>query len=190
MRPPYRKHRGSCDRSCPRGTQLFSLDSFTACRTTNPWRRKVGGTTLAMEGLALTGAQTDPGRGLISTDRSRNGRLIRLCALRLRAGEPVILMGPTGAPTETSGGDQSLSARRRRFGQRGAGFHWNRAARSHGSKVVLFRWIQDALRDRYKVEEIEARRGYDHMDAATMPLGFAPRRPQDQALLSAISLKR
>ena len=53
-----------------------------------------------MEGLALTGASVDHEKGLLSTIVLEMGGSSDLCAL-LKPGEPVILMGPTGTPTET-----------------------------------------------------------------------------------------
>ena len=54
---------------------------------------------LAMEGLALTGAWVDAEKGLLGTIVLEMGGSSRLCAA-LEPGEPIILMGPTGQPTE------------------------------------------------------------------------------------------
>jgi NADPH-dependent glutamate synthase beta subunit-like oxidoreductase/NAD(P)H-flavin reductase len=54
---------------------------------------------LAMEGLALTGAWVDVESGLLGTIVLEMGGSSRLCAA-LRPGEPIVLMGPTGQPTE------------------------------------------------------------------------------------------
>ncbi len=54
---------------------------------------------LAMEGLALTGAWVDAERGLLGTIVLEMGGSSRLCAA-LQPGEPIVLMGPTGQPTE------------------------------------------------------------------------------------------
>jgi NADPH-dependent glutamate synthase beta subunit-like oxidoreductase/NAD(P)H-flavin reductase len=54
---------------------------------------------LAMEGLALTGAWVDVEKGLLGTIVLEMGGSSRLCAA-LVPGEPIILMGPTGTPTE------------------------------------------------------------------------------------------
>jgi NADPH-dependent glutamate synthase beta subunit-like oxidoreductase/NAD(P)H-flavin reductase len=59
----------------------------------------VEGIRLTMEGLALTGAWTDAERGLISLIVLEMGGSSRLCGL-LEPGEEVVLMGPTGTPTE------------------------------------------------------------------------------------------
>ena len=47
----------------------------------------------------MTGAWTDPERGLVSVIVLEMGGSSDLCAL-LKPGEPVVLMGPTGTPTE------------------------------------------------------------------------------------------
>ncbi|HEY1693715.1 MAG TPA: FAD-dependent oxidoreductase [Polyangiaceae bacterium] len=54
---------------------------------------------LAMEGLALTGAWVDVEKGLLGTIVLEMGGSSRLCAA-LEPNEPIILMGPTGQPTE------------------------------------------------------------------------------------------
>jgi NADPH-dependent glutamate synthase beta subunit-like oxidoreductase/NAD(P)H-flavin reductase len=54
---------------------------------------------LAMEGLALTGAWVDVDKGLLGTIVLEMGGSSRLCAALL-PGEPIVLMGPTGQPTE------------------------------------------------------------------------------------------
>ena len=73
--------------------QFFRLQNFESHAL------QVDGTTLQMEGIALTGAWTDPERGLLSLIILEMGGSSRLCAY-LRPNEPVVVMGPTGAPTE------------------------------------------------------------------------------------------
>ena len=65
---------------------------------------EVEGTRLMMEGLALTGAWVDKERGLLSLIVLEMGASSRLCAL-LRPGQQVVVMGPTGAPTEIPAGE-------------------------------------------------------------------------------------
>ena len=105
-----------------------------------------------------------------------------LCAL-LQPGEPVILMGPTGTPTETPAGETVLLV--------GGGlgnavlFSIGAALRARGLAGALFRRLQDASQDRYKIDEIE--RAADSVvwccDEAP---GFAPGRPQDRAFVGNI----
>ena len=73
--------------------------SSTGCRTSSRSRRRTHGTRLAMEGLALTGAWVDRERGLVSSIVLEMGGSSDLCDA-LAPGEPVVLMGPTGTPTE------------------------------------------------------------------------------------------
>ena len=74
-----------------------------------------------------------------------------LCAL-LKPGEPVILMGPTGTPTETPA--------QRNGAARGGGlgnavlFSIGQKLREQGSRVLYFAGYKKII-DRYKVEEIE-----------------------------------
>jgi len=69
----------------------------------------VEGIRLTMEGLALTGAWTDPARGLISLIVLEMGGSSRLCAI-LEPGEEIVLMGPTGTATEIPEGQTVLLA--------------------------------------------------------------------------------
>ncbi|HEY4997499.1 MAG TPA: FAD-dependent oxidoreductase, partial [Usitatibacter sp.] len=78
--------------------QFYRLQNFELLAA------KPEGTRLAMEGLALTGAWVDKEKGLISTIVLEMGGSSDLCAL-LKPGEPVVLMGPTGTPTETPPGE-------------------------------------------------------------------------------------
>ena len=52
-----------------------------------------------MEGLALTGAWVDEEKGLLSMIVLEMGTSSRLCQF-LKEGEEVVVMGPTGTPTE------------------------------------------------------------------------------------------
>ena len=105
-----------------------------------------------MEGLALTGASVDRERGLLSTIVLEMGGSSDLCAL-LKPGEPVVLMGPTGTPTETPANETALLA--------GGGlgnavlFSIGQTLRANGSRVVYFAGYKKLI-DRYKIEEIEA----------------------------------
>jgi NADPH-dependent glutamate synthase beta subunit-like oxidoreductase/NAD(P)H-flavin reductase len=109
------------------------------------------GTRLTMEGLALTGAWVDRELGLISTIVLEMGGSSDLCD-RLRPGEPIVLMGPTGAPTEIAANETVVLA--------GGGlgnavlFSIGRAFREAGSKVLYFAGYRKPG-DRYKVAEIE-----------------------------------
>ncbi len=109
-------------------------------------------TRLQMEGLALTGAWVDAQQGLVSTIVLEMGGSSDLCAL-LKPGEPVVLMGPTGAPTHIAANETVILA--------GGGlgnavlFSIGQAFRAAGSKVLYFAGYKKAI-DRYKIADIEA----------------------------------
>ena len=109
-------------------------------------------TRLQMEGLAVTGAWVDAEHGLVSTIVLEMGGSSKLCAL-LQPGEPVVLMGPTGAPTHIAPSETVILA--------GGGlgnavlFSIGQAFRAAGSKVLYFAGYKKAI-DRYKVADIEA----------------------------------
>jgi NAD(P)H-flavin reductase len=142
---------------------------------------RVPGTTLAMEGLALTGAWVDRDKGLLSVIALEMGGSADLLAY-LKPGEPVILMGPTGTPTEIPHGETVVLA--------GGGlgnavlFSIGRAVRAAGSKVVYFAGYRRAA-DRYRVDDIEAAADVVVWCCDEAP-GFAPRRPQDRAFVGNI----
>ena len=81
----------------PLAAQRFRPGQFYRLQNYEGPAEVVDGIRLTMEGLALTGAWTDPARGLISLIVLEMGGSSRLCAL-LEPGEDVVLMGPTGTP--------------------------------------------------------------------------------------------
>jgi NADPH-dependent glutamate synthase beta subunit-like oxidoreductase/NAD(P)H-flavin reductase len=138
-------------------------------------------TLLAMEGLAMTGAWTDPAAGLVSVIALEMGGSSDLCAT-LKPGEPVVLMGPTGTPTEIHANTTVALV--------GGGlgnavlFSIGAALRAAGTKVVYFAGYK-ALRDRYKVEEIERAADVIVWCCDEAP-GFAATRPQDRSFVGNI----
>jgi NADPH-dependent glutamate synthase beta subunit-like oxidoreductase/NAD(P)H-flavin reductase len=138
-------------------------------------------TLLAMEGLAMTGAWTNAAAGLVSVIALEMGGSSDLCAT-LKPGEPVVLMGPTGTPTEIHGGTTVALV--------GGGlgnavlFSIGAATRAAGSKVIYFAGYK-ALRDRYKVEEIERAADVIVWCCDEAP-GFMPTRPQDRGFVGNI----
>jgi NADPH-dependent glutamate synthase beta subunit-like oxidoreductase/NAD(P)H-flavin reductase len=165
----------------PQAARNFLPGEFYRLQNYETLAPRIDGTTLAMEGLALTGAWVDKGEGLVSTIVLEMGGSSDLCAL-LKPGEPVILMGPTGAPTETPGGETVLLA--------GGGlgnavlFSIGRALKAAGSRVLYFAGYK-RLQDRYKVAEIEAAADVVVWACDEAP-GFAPTRPQDRAVVANI----
>src|SRR5205807_6117616 len=117
----------------PMAARAFAPGQFYRLQNYETLSRDADGTRLAKEGLALTGASVDRERGLLSTVVLEMGGSSDLCAL-LKPGEPVILMGPTGTPTETPAGETVLLV--------GGGlgnavlFSIGQALRAKGSRVV------------------------------------------------------
>ncbi len=160
--------------------QFYRLQNFEtrALRLVEPG---IGETVLSMEGLAMTGAWTDPQAGLVSVIVLEMGGSSDLCAA-LPVGEPVVLMGPTGMATEIHahttvaliGGGLGNAVL----------FSIGAATRAAGSRVVYFAGYK-ALRDRYKVDEIERAADVIVWCCDEAP-GFAPTRPQDRTFVGNI----
>ncbi|HZX83951.1 MAG TPA: FAD-dependent oxidoreductase, partial [Reyranella sp.] len=155
--------------------QFYRLQNFEARS------KKVDGTLLTMEGLALTGAWVDKDKGLLSLITLEMGGSSDLCTL-LEPGEPVIVMGPTGTPTEIEPGETVVLA--------GGGlgnavlFSIGQAFRKAGSKVLYFAGYKKPA-DRYKVEEIEAAADVVVWACDEQP-GFPVDRPQDKSVVDNI----
>jgi NADPH-dependent glutamate synthase beta subunit-like oxidoreductase/NAD(P)H-flavin reductase len=144
---------------------------------------ELGDTVLGMEGLAMTGAWTDPARGLVSVVALEMGGSSDLCAL-LRPGEPVVLMGPTGSPTEIHA-ESTVALVGGGLGN-AVLFSIGAALRAAGSRVVYFAGYK-AMRDRYKVAEIERAADVIVWCCDEAP-GFtpSPARPQDRSFVGNI----
>src|SRR6201999_2657354 len=99
-----------------------------------------------------------------------------------KKGEPVILMGPTGTPSETPAQETVLLA--------GGGlgnavlFSIGQKLREEGSRVVYFAGYKKII-DRYKVEEIEKAADVVIWCCDEAP-GFTPDRVQDGAFVGNI----
>jgi len=151
--------------------QFYRLQNFETSSAT------VAGTTLALEGIALTGAWTDPAKGLLSMIVLEMGATSRMCAL-LQPGEKVIVMGPTGAPTEIPERETVILA--------GGGlgnavlFSIGRALRQKGNKVVYFAAFKKG-EDLYKREEMESAADVVIWSTdAGEAIATNPARPQDR----------
>jgi NADPH-dependent glutamate synthase beta subunit-like oxidoreductase/NAD(P)H-flavin reductase len=165
----------------PLAARKFLPGQFYRLQNFETLAKVIDGTRMQMEGLALTGASTDPEKGYLSTIVLEMGASSRLCAA-LEPGEPVVLMGPTGTPTEIPKNETVLLA--------GGGlgnavlFSIGRALRRNGCKVIYFAGYKHPG-DIYKMEEIEA--SADQIvwatDVAPAP---APRRPQDRSFVGNI----
>ncbi|MFN7925352.1 MAG: FAD-dependent oxidoreductase [Bryobacteraceae bacterium] len=155
--------------------QFFRLQNF---ETLAP---QAAATRMAMEGLALTGASVDREKGLVSVIVLEMGGSSDLCTL-LKPGEPVILMGPTGTPTETPRQETVLLV--------GGGlgnavlFSIGQKLREVGSRVIYFAGYKK-IADRYKVDEIEKAADLIVWCCDEAP-GFTPSRPKDKAIVANI----
>ena len=165
----------------PAAARSFEPGQFYRLQNYEAHSQKIEGTLLTMEGLALTGAWVDKDKGLLSMIALEMGGSSDLCA-QLKPGEPVIVMGPTGAPTEIEPGETVVLV--------GGGlgnavlFSIGQAFRKAGSKVLYFAGYKKVI-DRYKVEEIEAAADVVVWCCDEAP-GFAAGRPQDKSLVGNI----
>ena len=153
--------------------QFYRLQNFEvlAAQATNSGKHEI---PIIMEGIALTGAWVDREKGLLSLIALEMGVSSRLLAY-LKPGEPVVVMGPTGAPTEIPHGEIVLLA--------GGGlgnavlFSIAKALRENGNKVIYFAGYKKG-EDLYKREEIEV--ATDQVIWSTdAGVEIAPGRPQD-----------
>ncbi|MBK9607991.1 MAG: FAD-dependent oxidoreductase [Betaproteobacteria bacterium] len=165
----------------PAAARRFQPGQFYRLQNYEALTPRRNGTRLTMEGLALTGAWVDRDAGLVSTIVLEMGGSSDLCAM-LKPGEPVVLMGPTGSPTEIEPGETVVLA--------GGGlgnavlFSIGQAFRRAGSKVLYFAGYKKLI-DRYKVADIEAAADIVVWCCDEAP-GFAPTRPQDRAFTGNI----
>ncbi len=123
--------------------QFFKLQNFAHNNT---------GRKLLMEPLALTGAWVDADKGLVSLIALEMGGSSDLCA-HLQPCEPVVLMGPTGMPTEIPSDETVMLV--------GGGlgnavlFSIGKALKNNNNRVIYFAGYR-RNRDRFKTQDIEA----------------------------------
>jgi len=165
----------------PAAARRFRPGQFYRLQNYEANAARADSTRLAMEGLALTGAWVDRARGLISTIVLEMGGSSDVCVL-LKPGEPVVLMGPTGTPTEIPSGETVVLA--------GGGLgnavllSIGQAMRRAGSRVLYFAGYKH-MTDRYKVADIEAAADAVVWCCDEEP-GFTPERPQDKRFVGNI----
>jgi NADPH-dependent glutamate synthase beta subunit-like oxidoreductase/NAD(P)H-flavin reductase len=165
----------------PLAARKFKPGQFYRLQNFEMYSYALGGTRLAMEGLALTGAWTDPARGLLSMIVLEMGASSRLCAM-LRVGEPVVVMGPTGAPTEIPHNEKVLLC--------GGGlgnavlFSIGKALRANGCEVIYFAGYRKP-EDVFHMDDIEASAD-EVVWASDVGPAITPRRPQDHAFVGNI----
>jgi len=159
----------------PAAARRFAPGQFYRLQNFETLAAKRDGTRLTMEGIALTGAWVDREQGLVSTIVLEMGGSSNLCA-QLAQGEPVVLMGPTGTPSEIQPNETVILA--------GGGlgnavlFSIGQAFRRAGSRVLYFAGYRKMI-DRYKVADIEAAADVVVWCCDEAP-GFSPGRPQDK----------
>lgn len=158
----------------PLAARKFKPGQFYRLQNFESYAPVVAGTRLSMEGLALTGAWIDEEKGLLGTIVLEMGGSSRLCAA-LRPHEPIILMGPTGTPTEILGNETVMLV--------GGGlgnavlFSIARAFKSLGARVLYFAGYKKG-EDLFKQDDIE--QYTDQVIWCTdQGVELAPRRPQD-----------
>jgi len=162
----------------PHAARAFQPGQFYRLQNYEANAKQSGETLLAMEGVALTGAEVDVEQGLVSMILLEMGGSSDLCA-HLQEGEPVVLMGPTGHASDIVGGENVLLI--------GGGlgnavlFSIGSAFRKAGSRVLYFAGYKQLI-DRYKVAEIEAAADQIVWCCDQAP-GFIPGRQQDSSFV-------
>ncbi|HEU5022541.1 MAG TPA: hypothetical protein VFT60_11640, partial [Bryobacteraceae bacterium] len=165
----------------PIAARAFQPGQFYRLQNYESLAARTKDTVLGMEGLALTGASVDAEKGLLSTIVLEMGGSSDLCVL-LKKGEPVVLMGPTGTPSETPARETALLV--------GGGlgnavlFSIGQKLRAEGSRVIYFAGYKKII-DRYKVEEIEKAADVVVWCCDEAP-GFTPGRSGDAAFVGNI----
>jgi NADPH-dependent glutamate synthase beta subunit-like oxidoreductase/NAD(P)H-flavin reductase len=150
--------------------QFFRLQNF----------EQLAGTAQMLEPLAVTGAWVDQAAGLVGVIVLEMGGSSNRC-IDLKPDQPVVLMGPTGAPTEIVKNETVLLI--------GGGlgnavlFSIGQALRANGNRV-LYAAGYKAMDDRFRVEEIERAADVVLWCCDQAP-GFAPNpsRPQDRGFV-------
>jgi len=165
----------------PSAARNFRPGQFYRLQNFETLAARKRGTRMTMEGLALTGAWVDRDKGLVSTIVLEMGGSSDLC-MKLKPGEPVVLMGPTGSPTEIEPHETVVLV--------GGGlgnavlFSIGQAFRNVGSRVLYFAGYKKMI-DRYKVADIEAAADVVVWCCDEAP-GFEPTRVQDRTFVGNI----
>jgi NADPH-dependent glutamate synthase beta subunit-like oxidoreductase/NAD(P)H-flavin reductase len=132
--------------------QFYRLQNYEAYAPMLPAAKGMPEIPALIEPCALTGAWVDKEQGLLSMIALEIGVSTRLVGV-LKPGEPVVVMGPTGAPTELPTNSTVILC--------GGGlgnavlFSIGREARRRSNRVLYFAGYKKA-EDFYKREEIEA----------------------------------
>jgi NADPH-dependent glutamate synthase beta subunit-like oxidoreductase/NAD(P)H-flavin reductase len=166
----------------PFQAQKFEPGQFYRLQNYETEAEMIEGTHLTMEGIALTGAWVDKKEGLLSLIALEMGHSSRLCAA-LREGEPVVVMGPTGYPTEIPDGGETVVLAGGGLGN-AVLFSIGKGFRAKGNKVIYFAGYKKP-QDVYKVDDIEMASDVIIWSTDVAP-AIAPRRPQDKTFVGNI----
>ncbi|MGZ5620234.1 MAG: pyridine nucleotide-disulfide oxidoreductase [Methylobacter sp.] len=168
----------------PMAAEKFQPGQFYRVQNYEAFAPIAEGTVLAAEGLALTGAEVDKEKGTVSLIALEMGSSSRLCAT-WKVGDPLVLMGVTGTPTDIPTGKTVLLL--------GGGlgnavlFSIGKALRAAGNKVIYFAGYKYA-QDRFKVEDVEAAADIIvwSVDKGEGVTAITPTRPQDKTFIGNI----
>lgn len=168
----------------PMQARKFKPGQFYRIQNLESLAPVVEGTVLAAEGLALTGAWVDKEKGIISLIALEMGSSSKLCSL-WGPGDPLVVMGVTGAPTEITEGKTVMLV--------GGGlgnavqFSIGKALRATGNKVIYFAGYKNPA-DVFKVEDIEEASDVIvwAVDHAPGVAAIKPSRPQDKTCIGNI----
>ena len=155
--------------------QFYRLQNFEMSARNN------SEANFSMEGIALTGSWVDVSKGLLGLIVLEMGGSSSLCTY-LQPNEEVLLMGPTGTPTELPSDKNVLLV--------GGGlgnavlFSIGKELKQKGSKVLYVAGYKK-IEDRYKVQEIEDAADHILWCCDENP-GFEIDRPQDFTFIGNI----
>ena len=136
----------------PKAAREFHPGQFYRLQNYEADSRRIENSLLMMEGIALTGAWVDPGKGEIGMIALEVGASSRMSSM-LAPDQRIVVMGPTGTPTEIGGKETVLLL--------GGGlgnavlFSIGRAFREKGGRVIYFAGYKKQ-EDFFKREWLEA----------------------------------
>jgi NADPH-dependent glutamate synthase beta subunit-like oxidoreductase/NAD(P)H-flavin reductase len=136
----------------PIAAKKFQPGQFFRLQNYERDAKKIEDTLLMMEGVALTGAWVDKQQGLLSMIILEMGASSKMCGM-LKPGQRIVLMGPTGTPTEIPENTTAILL--------GGGlgnavlFSIAKALKEKNSNVIYFAGFKKK-EDIFKREEIEA----------------------------------
>ncbi len=165
----------------PRAARKFQPGQFYRLQNYEIDSPLADGTLLMMEGLALTGAWVDKEKGLLSLIVLEFGASTRMCSM-LTPGQRVVVMGPTGAPTELTDNATVLLL--------GGGlgnavlFSIAKAFKERNNRVIYFAGYKKA-EDLFKREEIEVATDVV-VYSVDQGLPIPTRRPSDRTFVGNI----